>query len=138
VHSDKSLAQNVDALFFLLEWNRRDFHKKCAGTRYTELVFLHPVGSAGHRVHSGVSVVRNIDALFFILGWEQCSFHKKHTETCYAELVFLQETGNLANSASPAEVAKAKSNQQNPICSWRLGGYMRGGEDDQDVVRVML
>jgi hypothetical protein len=46
--------------------------------------------------------------------------------------------GSLANSASPAEVARAKSNQQNPICSWRLRRYMRGGEDDQDVVRVML
>jgi hypothetical protein len=46
--------------------------------------------------------------------------------------------GSLANSASPDEVARAKSNQQNPICSWCLRGYMRGGEDDQDVVRVML
>jgi hypothetical protein len=48
------------------------------------------------------------------------------------------ETGSLANSASLAEVARAKSNQQNLICSWRLRGYMRGGEDDQDVVRVVL
>jgi hypothetical protein len=48
------------------------------------------------------------------------------------------ETGSLANSASPAEVARAKSNQQNPICSWWLRGYIRGGEDDQDVVRVLL
>jgi hypothetical protein len=28
-----------------------------------------------------------------------------------------QEMGSLANSASPAEVAKAKSNQQNPSVS---------------------
>jgi hypothetical protein len=48
------------------------------------------------------------------------------------------ETGSLANSALPIEVARAKSNQQNLIYSWRLRGYMRGGEDDQDVVRVML
>jgi hypothetical protein len=48
------------------------------------------------------------------------------------------ETDSLANSASPAEVARAKSNQQNLICSWWLRGYMRGREDDQDMVRVML
>jgi hypothetical protein len=41
-------------------------------------------------------------------------------------------------SASPAEVERAKSNQQNPICSWQIRGYMRGGEDDKDVVRVVL
>jgi hypothetical protein len=46
--------------------------------------------------------------------------------------------GSLANSASPTNVARAKSNQQNLICSWHLRGYMRGGEDDQDIVRVML
>jgi hypothetical protein len=46
--------------------------------------------------------------------------------------------GSLANSASPTKVAKAKSNQQNQICSWRLRRYMRGGEDDQDVGRVVL
>jgi hypothetical protein len=46
--------------------------------------------------------------------------------------------GSLANSASPAEVTTGKSNQQNPICSWWLRGYMRGEENDQDMVRVML
>jgi hypothetical protein len=48
------------------------------------------------------------------------------------------ETGSLANSASPAEVARAKSNQQNAIYSLWLRGYMRGEEDDQDMVRVVL
>jgi hypothetical protein len=34
---------------------RCDFHKKHAGTRYNELVFLHLVGFVGHLVHSGAS-----------------------------------------------------------------------------------
>jgi hypothetical protein len=33
------------ALFFLLGWGQYRFDKKRAGTRYAELVFLHPVGS---------------------------------------------------------------------------------------------
>jgi hypothetical protein len=40
---------------FVLGWDRYRFNKKSAGTRYSELVFLHQVGSVGHVVHSGTS-----------------------------------------------------------------------------------
>jgi hypothetical protein len=52
VHSGASEAQNIDALFFLLGWDWYGFHKKRTEACYTKLVFLHPVGSAGHVLHS--------------------------------------------------------------------------------------
>jgi hypothetical protein len=48
------------------------------------------------------------------------------------------EMGSLANSASPAEVARAKSNQQNPPLFLVAKGVYERGEDGQEVVRVML
>jgi hypothetical protein len=43
---------NIDALFFILGWDRYGLQKKRVGTRYTDHVFSHLVGSAGHVVHS--------------------------------------------------------------------------------------
>jgi hypothetical protein len=39
----------------MLGWAQCGIHKKHARTRYAELVFLQPMGSAGHVVDSGVS-----------------------------------------------------------------------------------
>jgi hypothetical protein len=47
-------VRNVDALFFMLVWTRVGPQEAC-GTRYGELVFLHPVRSGGHVVRFGAS-----------------------------------------------------------------------------------
>jgi hypothetical protein len=57
VHSGASRAQNIDAIFYMVRWDLYGFQKRCIGTRYAELVFLHPVGYVGHVFHFGASVV---------------------------------------------------------------------------------
>jgi hypothetical protein len=52
-----SRAQNVDALFFMLVWDREGFDKKHIGTRCAEFVFLHSLGSTCHVQHSDASGV---------------------------------------------------------------------------------
>jgi hypothetical protein len=63
------------------------FPKMRARTRYTEVEFLHSVGSAGRVVHSGASEATKHDTLFFMLSWDQYEFDKKHVMTHYAELL---------------------------------------------------
>jgi hypothetical protein len=77
----------------MLGWDRYGFNKKRVGTRYTELMFFHLVGSTGHVVHSAVPRVENVDELFLMLRCALCGFHEKCVETRYAELVFLHPMG---------------------------------------------
>jgi hypothetical protein len=64
------------------------FHKRHDGSPYTELGFLHPVGSTGHVVHCSAHGVRNIDALFCMIGWDRYGFQQKRAKRHNAKLVF--------------------------------------------------
>jgi hypothetical protein len=88
VHSGACGAQNIDALFFMLGWDRYGFNKKHDATCYVELMFFHPVGSAGHVVHTGASRARNLDALFFMLGWDRYGLNKMRAGTHCTEVYF--------------------------------------------------
>jgi hypothetical protein len=55
VRSSASVVQNFDTLFFMLWWDWYRHDKKLVGSCYAKLVFLHPMGYAGHVVHSGAS-----------------------------------------------------------------------------------
>jgi hypothetical protein len=89
MQSSASGTRNVDTLFFMLVWDCYMFDKRRVRRRYAELVFLHPVGSAGHVLHSCASGARNVDALFFMLLWDWYGFEKKRVGTSYAKLMFL-------------------------------------------------
>jgi hypothetical protein len=83
--------------FFKLLWDRYGYNKKHVGTRYAELVFLHPVGDEAHVVHFVSSRARNVDALFFKLGWDRYGLHKKRAGTRYVKLVFLYPVGSAGH-----------------------------------------
>jgi hypothetical protein len=56
VHSGAYGLRNIDALFFMLALAWCSFNKKGVGTRYNELVLLHPMESASNVVHCDASV----------------------------------------------------------------------------------
>jgi hypothetical protein len=53
VHCGAFRARIIDTLFFLLEWDRYEFQKKCIETHYGKLVFFQLLVYAGNVVHSG-------------------------------------------------------------------------------------
>jgi hypothetical protein len=81
----------------MLGWEQYGFDNKCIGRHYAELLFLHPVGSAGPIVHFGASGERIVDTLFFKLRWDRYGFDKKRFRTCYAELFFLHPVGSAGH-----------------------------------------
>jgi hypothetical protein len=88
VRSGASEVRDATTLFFMLGWSWCRSHKKCEGTHYGKLAFLHLVRSADNVVHLGAFRALNIDTLFFMLGRARCGSHKKHIETRYDELLF--------------------------------------------------
>jgi hypothetical protein len=71
----------------MLEWAWFGSHKKCVGTCYAELVFLHLMQSMSYVVHLCASRLQNVDVLFFMLDWPRCGSLKLQDRTQYAELV---------------------------------------------------
>jgi hypothetical protein len=88
---------------FIHRWDWYGFDKKRASTHYTQLLFLHLVGHAGHVVHYSESGPWNVDALFFILMSYRCGFDKKHTGTHYVELVFLHPVWSVGHVVHSGE-----------------------------------
>jgi hypothetical protein len=96
VQSGASGSQNVDALFFTLRWDRYGNHKKHAGTRYVELVFLHLVESTGHSAFRCIRGVKHRCTIFYARV-DRYGFYKKHDGSRYAKLVFFYPVGSTSH-----------------------------------------
>jgi hypothetical protein len=92
----------------MLRWDWYGFHKKCVGTRYDKVVFLHLLGPTGHVVQSEASGERNVDALFFMIERNRYGFDKMHARTHDAELVFLHSVGS-ADHVVHIDASKARN-----------------------------
>jgi hypothetical protein len=79
-------------IFFMPRWDRYGFDKKRFRACYAKLVFLHPVGYAGHVVLSDAFMSQNDDTLFFLPGWDQYRLHKSTHEH-----VFFHPAGSVAH-----------------------------------------
>jgi hypothetical protein len=73
----------------MLVWDQYRFQKKCAGTRYAELVFLDPVGCYGS--HSALWCVRDAKCrrTIFVARVGLVRIPPKRVRTPNAKLVFL-------------------------------------------------
>jgi hypothetical protein len=113
---------------FMLRWDMYGYDKKRARTHYAELVFLHPMGSAGHVMHSGASGARNIDALFFMFWWDPYRYDKKRFGTRYAKHVFLHSMGSAGHI-----VHSGASGAQNVDALFLMFRWDRYGYDEKRV-----
>jgi hypothetical protein len=107
----------------MLMWARCCFHQKHAEACYVELLFLHPVGSAGHVEYPVPSGTRNVDTLFFMLGWARCDFHEKHAGTRYTELVFLHPVGSARHVVHSSASGVRKVDALFSVLRWAQCGF---------------
>jgi hypothetical protein len=93
VSPDAFGPRNIDTQCFMLGWAWSGSNKKCVGSRYAELMFLHTVRFVCHIVRSGASVAQNVNIFFSSLGGPSADPRKMCDMTLYGthftKLVFL-------------------------------------------------